>query len=876
MSLSSIIVEREIASIREVEEALARQVLYGGDLVTNLLEVCKADEAALISAAADAFGLPAGPPGELPIVPPDARRLVTADIAQERAIAPIGIDAYGLVIAVAEPLPREVEDELAFALAVPIAQRIAPLVRIRQALARDYGLPMDRRISRVLVRLGGGTMSMAPRPPAQPAALPRPPSAPPVVSMPPPGRPDTSLGTLLRVSNIPPPPGSRRRRGPLTLDVAERELEEATARDAIFDVVFEFAKQFFDYTAIFVVHGEIAEGRDAFGNGTAREKVARIGVPLDMPGLLATAFTSARTNRAVPDPIGIDRVLIADLGRTGDGECVVIPVVVRARVVALVLGDGGAAGVDADGVTQIERVMVRAAAAFERLILRKKLQGSKQPPDASRPPSVSPREGEDKTAAGDLPPAIRAMLQAPLMPTIEARPEAAQPRETLRRRTTSDVPPPEAVFAVRRPSGPPIPREEPESSPNIPAAPVMAKRRKSSTTFRAVAPTFDFSGKAGGDEALTPIAPPVIDASEAPTPAAPPVEEGVLPAPPPPLQAAPPPLEAAPPRRRTTKQMPASEQQISVAPHKPPSSRDVGAILPSIIVDVSTEYGALVQRVLASSDDDEAETELLRGGEGAMPALMAQFPGPITVDRARLEQLPLPRVAECGPILRVIAQQRRAAVAPVLARLEDANPETRFWATLLLTELTYPDAIEPLVPRVFDEDAKVRRAAKAAARAYAEAFPGPVVTRLAAIAGDEDLDANRRVTAIEALGETRETLAVPKLVELVDADAKQVASAARVALALITRRDYGDDKAAWRRFWSENQERHRIEWLIDALVDDDQPMRAAAGEELKAVTKEYFGYYEDLPKRERERVRARYEKWWNEVGRVRFARQTRG
>ena len=52
MSLSSLIVQREIATIRQVEEALARQVLYGGDLVTNILEVAKLDEAMLVMRAA--------------------------------------------------------------------------------------------------------------------------------------------------------------------------------------------------------------------------------------------------------------------------------------------------------------------------------------------------------------------------------------------------------------------------------------------------------------------------------------------------------------------------------------------------------------------------------------------------------------------------------------------------------------------------------------------------------------------------------------------------------------------------------------------------------------------------------------------------------
>jgi len=30
----------------------------------------------------------------------------------------------------------------------------------------------------------------------------------------------------------------------------------------------------------------------------------------------------------------------------------------------------------------------------------------------------------------------------------------------------------------------------------------------------------------------------------------------------------------------------------------------------------------------------------------------------------------------------------------------------------------------------------------------------------------------------------------------------------------------------------------------------------------KAITKEYFGYYDDLPKRDRDRAQARYHEWW--------------
>ena len=74
MSLSSLIVQREIATIREVEEALSRQVLYGGDLVTNLLEVVLAHESPLTHALAESFGMQPAQIGELPRTPEEAKR----------------------------------------------------------------------------------------------------------------------------------------------------------------------------------------------------------------------------------------------------------------------------------------------------------------------------------------------------------------------------------------------------------------------------------------------------------------------------------------------------------------------------------------------------------------------------------------------------------------------------------------------------------------------------------------------------------------------------------------------------------------------------------------------------------------------------------
>ena len=1155
MSLSSLIVQREIASIREVEEALARQVLYGGDLVTNLFEVSRIEESALMPVVAESYGLPAVPAGELPRVPEEAARLVAAEVAAERAFAPLEIGA-ALVVAVAEPFPRDVEQELAFVLALPIEQRIAPLFRIRQALTRDYGLPLDKRTARLITKIvhNGPRIASTFPPPLESSPMHRAPPRPPSIAPPPlarsaePARKRTTpQGTFVRRMEVPPARPVRRRRGPLTLDVAKAELEEAAERDVIFDVLFEFARQFFDYTALFIVHGDLAEGRDAFGDGASREKVARVGVPLDLRNILATAREKGKVVRAIPSPEGLDPVLMADLARDGSTECVVFPIVVRKRVVALLFGDGGTSGIDDDGVRQVGTLVNLASAAFERVIMRRKLKGGAAPAEAAvTVPATAPVEGGPAaatTVAESLapPPTQISASPVPAAPEPAPAPAPAPAPLSVRHRPTneelaspirelmaepvsravvttraptataammgadpmsvrSDRPPPPNLLAVRRPSGRPIPREEPDPAvaslevtsgpeatapstpPRMPSAP---PRTRSQALKRAEAPALEFGspsmpsivtegaswgfgsstthdsverqliaqiqgqpahpsepprttrasevagwsgdrdpsgstrarersgGRSGGaaaalDEiqhspraesprpmravAVTDLSPqpigpigaggsigssergvldasppsleirpqpfaqqvlvsedkpssppssgpsnlattlvagspllpmleaqepePTIDANPVPitplvvvtpeqemkpvslaavtdfaeTPLVPPVFDPDLAETPVVSEVEPSSRggnelvlalaqrKGAPPALPPTaepKPMPMSEQQVSVPAHKPPSSRsDHSRILPSVIVDVASEYVSLVERVLAGPDE-EAETDLLRAGGYAMPAIMAKFPGPIAIEPERLEGAVLPRVAECGPVIRLIASQRRTALPFVLSHVQGADAEARFWATYLLTELVYPDAIDAAIARTFDEDARVRRVARAAARALAEAHPQPVVERLGEIANTQSVV--RRVQAIEALGETREPLAVPVLMPLLEDDVEDVAVAARAALVIITQQDFARDTEKWLGWWGENRGRHRLEWLIDSLMHEQRALRGSASDELRTITKEYFAYYDDLPKRERERAQSRYREWWENVGRVRFSRaSTRG
>jgi hypothetical protein len=95
------------------------------------------------------------------------------------------------------------------------------------------------------------------------------------------------------------------------------------------------------------------------------------------------------------------------------------------------------------------------------------------------------------------------------------------------------------------------------------------------------------------------------------------------------------------------------------------------------------------------------------------------------------------------------------------------------------------------------------------------------------------------------------------------------AEKAREELMAITKQDFGTRARRWEAWWEKHKDDDRAEWLFDGLGHKEPQIRASSEEELRKLTGEYFGYHFDLPRRERERARARWQAWWVEPGRGR-------
>ena len=128
-------------------------------------------------------------------------------------------------------------------------------------------------------------------------------------------------------------------------------------------------------------------------------------------------------------------------------------------------------------------------------------------------------------------------------------------------------------------------------------------------------------------------------------------------------------------------------------------------------------------------------------------------------------------------------------------------------------------------------------------------------------------DGTRRLRAIAALGAIRDAGALRLLVDLLEDEDGAVVHAAHLALVDITCEDLGAGARKWAAWADRNESRHRIEWLIDALTHGDETLRTAAGEDLKAITQQYFGFHPGAGKKDREVVQQKYRAWWDSQGR---------
>lgn len=147
---------------------------------------------------------------------------------------------------------------------------------------------------------------------------------------------------------------------------------------------------------------------------------------------------------------------------------------------------------------------------------------------------------------------------------------------------------------------------------------------------------------------------------------------------------------------------------------------------------------------------------------------------------------------------------------------------------------------------------------------------GAVLNAIAELSARAGKDGRRQRMAVEALGELRDQRALRALLPRLSDASEAIVQAAHRALVTLTGQDFGLAQRKWEAWAEQWGSAHRVEWLIESLGHIDESVRTLAGEELKQLTQQYFGYHPALPRRDRELAQRKYREWWDTEGKDQF------
>jgi hypothetical protein len=427
--LSSLLVRDGLVGVKRMEKAFQRQVIYGGCLDTILLEMSLLPEERLTQYLALASGLPPAGRDEGSAIDPRVAALIPRELAEQYRAVPVTADGEAIRILVCAPIELTELEDLADLLDRPLQPLITPEFRWNLVFATAYGLDPPARFTTLartlevdptptpvgraptvivdapeLVRPDDAEVS-APIPVASDLTERTPQLEISVIDGGEPGRGRTSTlvglvatgqertapleyvppavhiaqPTRSPVSRRPPtqPIATEGRDAPLPIVRARELLATAADRDTVFLTLLRAARARARWAGLLTVQGGAAIGRVALAEpGLDTSQVHTVLIPLDVVSPFRTVVANQQPHigpLSSGDP-GIDAMVLRCGGEMPPSG-LILPIVLRDRVVAIVVAHRVHSDIRLADVTELLPMATAASDALGRLIVKHKATG---------------------------------------------------------------------------------------------------------------------------------------------------------------------------------------------------------------------------------------------------------------------------------------------------------------------------------------------------------------------------------------------------------------------------------------------------------------------------------------------------------------------
>ncbi len=392
IKLGEMLVKGGAITLDQLEEALKYQVIFGGKLGTNLIELGYLEEEGIAWFLSEKLGLPYVHPDKLMNIPPSVIKLIPRELVSKFKVIPISLDKKRLTLAMADPADLAAIDEIAFITGLTIKPVVAPEVRIVLALEKYYKIDRDVRYIPIMENREK-KKEAAPPPPEEESAAPEaetPAKEPQEVPPPPEAVPEEKVKRSpeqapaaeeeaapegeeeLEEADIVEEETRREILESFSIDEVSKNLANAKDREAIANIVIKYAGHDFKNVALFIIRSKSAVAWRALKEQHFIEPVSHFQISFQGPSAIRTVAEGKSFYLGpLADNAG-NRVLVDIFGGVLPSAALFIPIILMGKLVSVLYLEDSRADLGAK-VIELQRLAHKISMAFEILIIKNKI-----------------------------------------------------------------------------------------------------------------------------------------------------------------------------------------------------------------------------------------------------------------------------------------------------------------------------------------------------------------------------------------------------------------------------------------------------------------------------------------------------------------------
>lgn len=365
-----LLLKQGLVTHAQLDEALKYQVIFGGKLGTNLIEMGILEEDEVARVLSQQFQVPAISTDEVMHVDPQVLALLPRELVEQHHIVPIKLEGRRLTLLMGDPGNFKLIEDLSFRTGLIIKPVVAAEVRLVFALEKHYNIGRDLRYIHVTKKIAAKRPAPAATTPTPVAAAAPPPAA---VAPQPTARPGNEwelpthdLDSGEELAEIAPLEEI------LDTETLALYLADARDRDDVLDSIASYLSHEYERVALFLVKGNIAHGWKASDGHQELLGFKLAQFPLDEPSILKTV---AETRSFLLGPIPrtpFNSMFLQEIGGRVPQTALLVPLLMMGRVVGIIYVDGKGEEL-AEKLFELQKITIKAAMAFEILVLKNKI-----------------------------------------------------------------------------------------------------------------------------------------------------------------------------------------------------------------------------------------------------------------------------------------------------------------------------------------------------------------------------------------------------------------------------------------------------------------------------------------------------------------------